>query len=421
MRVPDISFFDTFIKYDRIREKDIERYTQQLASGKKILTPSDNIVDNVRSLRFKKLTADLQSYDRNIDLVKTSLDIAESTLRNIVETGQELRVDIVNILNTGVLDYEDAQIYKDFFQSMRDYIIKQANVTIGDTRIFGGVKSQVDPFDERGIYQGEFLDTTVPVAKGVELNTTFIGKDYLGTIPSGVWVDTNSNNLVDTNEVSYKIGIVKAIDDIIQIIDQGDISRLSAYFSDMGYTSPTDNIVGTGETGVFTISYGSTSFDVAYDDTMTLSDLVDAINSNPSNVDAEGNRLVEAFVFQDKDGVYRLGLSGQSPDINISVLDTSGSLQKRIGEVRRILDTFDKGFEQISQHRSMIGTQINVADNLKEINQQQIVELQDLISKLEDADYAGTIAELEKAKTAYEALLASISQNKDLSLLKYFR
>ncbi len=421
MRVPDISFFDTFIKYDKIREKDIERYTQQLASGKKILTPSDNIVDNVRSLRFKKLTADLQSYDRNIDLVKTSLDIAESTLRNIVETGQELRVDIVNILNTGVLDYEDAQIYKDFFQSMRDYIIKQANVTIGDTRIFGGVKSQVDPFDERGIYQGEFLDTTVPVAKGVELNTTFIGKDYLGTIPSGVWVDTNSNNLVDTNEVSYKIGIVKAIDDIIQIIDQGDISRLSAYFSDMGYTSPTDNIVGTGETGVFTISYGSTSFDVAYDDTMTLSDLVDAINSNPSNVDAEGNRLVEAFVFQDKDGVYRLGLSGQSPDINISVLDTSGSLQKRIGEVRRILDTFDKGFEQISQHRSMIGTQINVADNLKEINQQQIVELQDLISKLEDADYAGTIAELEKAKTAYEALLASISQNKDLSLLKYFR
>ncbi|WP_051654730.1 flagellar hook-associated protein FlgL [Persephonella sp. IF05-L8] len=420
MRVPDISFFDTFIKYDRIREKDIERYTQQLASGKKILTPSDNIVDNVRSLRFKKLTADLQSYNRNIDLVKTSLDIAESTLRNIVETGQELRVDIVNILNTGVLDYEDAQIYKDFFQSMRDYIIKQANVTIGDTRIFGGVKSQVDPFDERGIYQGEFLDTTVPVAKGVELNTTFIGKDYLGTIPSGVWVDTNSNNLVDTNEVSYKIGIVKAIDDIIQIIDQGDISRLSAYFSDMGYTSPTDNIVGTGETGVFTISYGSTSFDVAYDDTMTLSDLVDAINSNPSNVDAEGNRLVEAFVFQDKDGVYRLGLSGQSPDINISVLDTSGSLQKRIGEVRRILDTFDKGFEQISQHRSMIGTQINVADNLKEINQQQIVELQDLISKLEDADYAGTIAELEKAKTAYEALLASISQNKDLSLLKYF-
>ncbi|WP_457642021.1 flagellar hook-associated protein FlgL [Persephonella sp.] len=420
MRIPDISFFDTFIKYDRLKEKDIEKYTKQLASGKKNLVPSDNTVDTVRSLRFKKLSDDIQTFNRNIDLVKTSLDIAESTLGNIVETSKELRVDIVNILNIGVLDYEDAQIFRDFFQSMRDYIIKQANTSIGDARLFGGVKSQIDPFDQKGIYQGEFVDTTVPVAPGVELNTTFIGKDYLGTIPSGVWVDTNSNNIVDPNEVSYKIGVVKAIDDILQIIDQGDLSKLPAYYSDMGYTSPTDNIVGAGESGNLTISYGSSSFTVAYDSTMTLNDLVNAINTNPSNTDPDGNRLVEAFVFQDKDGVYRLGLSGKDPDINISVSDSSGSLSKRLGETRRILETFDLGFNKVSQHRSMIGTQINIADDLKIMSQQQDLEIQNLISKLEDADYAEVISELEKAKTAYQALLASIAQNKDLSLLKYF-
>ena len=420
MRIPDIAFFDTFIKYDRIREKDLERYTRELASGKKILTPSDNTVDNVRSLRFKRLSEDIQTFNRNIDLVKTSLDIAESTLGDIVETSKEVRVDIVNILNTGVLDYEDAQIFKDYFQSMRNYIIKQANVSIGDSRIFGGVKSQIDPFDQRGIYQGEFVDTTVPVAPGVELNTTFIGKDYLGTIPSGVWVDSNSNNTVDPDEVSHKIGVVKAVDDILQIIDQGDLSKLPAYYSDMGYTSPADNIVGAGESGNLTINYGSSSFTVAYDSSMTLNDLVNAINTNPSNTDPDGNRLVEAFVFQDKDGIYRLGLSGKDPDINISVSDSSGSLSKRLGEIRRILETFDLGFSKVSQHRSIIGTQINVADDLKMIGQQQYVELQNLISKLEDADYAGAITELEKARTAYQALLASIAQNKDLSLLKYF-
>ena len=420
MRIPDIAFFDTFIKYDRIREKDLERYTRELASGKKILTPSDNTVDNVRSLRFKRLSEDIQTFNRNIDLVKTSLDIAESTLGDIVETSKEVRVDIVNILNTGVLDYEDAQIFKDYFQSMRNYIIKQANVSIGDSRIFGGVKSQIDPFDQRGIYQGEFVDTTVPVAPGVELNTTFIGKDYLGTIPSGVWVDSNSNNTVDPDEVSHKIGVVKAVDDILQIIDQGDLSKLPAYYSDMGYTSPADNIVGAGESGNLTINYGSSSFTVAYDSSMTLNDLVNAINTNPSNTDPDGNRLVEAFVFQDRDGVYRLGLSGKDPDINISVSDSSGSLSKRLGEIRRILETFDLGFDKVSQHRSIIGTQINVADDLKMIGQQQYVELQNLISKLEDADYAGAITELEKARTAYQALLASIAQNKDLSLLKYF-
>jgi len=415
MRIPDIAFFDTFIKYDRLREKDLERYTKELASGKKILTPSDNTVDNVRSLRFKKLKSDIETYNRNIDLVKTNLDIAENTLGNVVEAGKETRVDIINLMNYGVLDYEDARIFRDYLQSMRDYMIEQANISVGDARIFGGVKSQSDPFDYRGIYQGEFVDTTVPVAPGVELNTTFVGKDYLGTIPSGVWVDTDADNTVDPNEVSHKIGMVKAIDDIIQIIDSGNLNRLHSYISDLGYNNPTDAVVGTGESGTLNISYGSINISVSYNDTTTLNDLVNAINTAPTN-----NGNVEAFVFQDRDGVYRLGLLGKDKNMNISVSDSSGALLKRTGELRRILDTFDKGFEGVSQHRSLVGTQINVADNIKTMNEQQQVEFEDLISKIEDADYAGVIAKLEQSRTAYQALLASIAQNKDLSLLKFY-
>ncbi|WP_457639913.1 flagellar hook-associated protein FlgL [Persephonella sp.] len=421
MRIPDIAFFDTFIKYDRLREKDLDRYTRELASGKKILTPSDNTVDNVRSLRFKRLTSDIQTYNRNIDMVKTTLDVAESTLGDIVETGKEIRVDIVNVLNIGVLDSEDAQILSDYFQSMRNYIVKQANISVGDTRLFGGVKSQIDPFDHRGIYQGELVDTTVPVASGVELNTTFVGKDYLGTIPSGVWIDSNANNVVDPDEVSYKIGMVKAVDDILQIIDSGDLTRLHGYYSDMGYNSPTDTVVGVGESGTLNITYGNTTISVNYDDTTTLNDLVNAINTDPANTDADGNPLVTAYVFEDRDGVFRLGVLGSNTDMNISFEDTSGALFKRTGDMRRILDTFDLGFDGVSRYRSIVGTQINVADSLKTMNDQQIVEFSNLVSKLEDADYASAIAQLEKAKTAYEALLATIAQNKDLSLLKFYK
>ncbi|WP_457642738.1 flagellar hook-associated protein FlgL [Persephonella sp.] len=421
MRIPDIAFFDTFIKYDRLREKDLDRYTRELASGKKILTPSDNTVDNVRSLRFKRLTNDIETYNRNIDLVKTNLDIAESTLGDIVETGKEVRVEILNLMNTGVLDYEDAQIFSDYLTSMRDYIINKANISVGDTRLFGGVKSQIDPFDHRGIYQGELVDTTVPVASGVELNTTFVGKDYLGTIPSGVWVDSNANNVVDPDEVSYKIGMVKAIDDVLKIIEDGNLYRLDAYYTDMGYNSPTDPVVGTGESGTLNITYGDTTISVNYDDTTTLNDLVNAINTNPANTDENGNPLVEAYVFEDSDGVFRLGILGQSPDMNIQFEDTTGALTKRVGSFRRILDTFDEGFDGVSRYRSIIGTQINVADNIKMQNQQQLVEFSNLISKLEDTDYAGVISELEKSKTAYEALLATIAQNKDISLLNFFK
>ena len=73
------------------------------------------------------------------------------------------------------------------------------------------------------------------------------------------------------------------------------------------------------------------------------------------------------------------------------------------------------------QHRSIIGEQIVVADSIKEQNETLRVDFSNLISKLEDTDYAGAISHLEKAKTAYEATLASIMQNKDLSLLKFYK
>ncbi|WP_457644627.1 flagellin N-terminal helical domain-containing protein [Persephonella sp.] len=321
MRIPDISFFDTFIKYDRLREKDIERYTKELASGKKLLTPSDNTIDTVRSLRFKRLNNDIETYNRNIDLVKGTLDVAETTLGNIVNTGQEVRVEIIRLMNTGVLDYEDAQILRDYLSSMRDYIINQANVSVGDSRLFGGVKSQIDPFDPTtGVYQGETLETTVPVAKGVELNTTFNGEAYLG-------VNTNTG----------KMAMIDAIDEIIAIIDGASASP------------PTRSL--------------------------------EEINTATINVTVDG---------------------------------------KDYGNVT-ILEAFDIGLSKIMQQRSKIGEQMVIADNLKIQNDTMKVNFSELISKLEDADYAGVIAELEKSKTAYEALLASISQNKDLSLLKFIK
>ena len=519
MRVPDIAFYNTFIRNNEIKESKLAKYTNQLSSGKKILVPSDNTVDTVKAQRLRRITDTIETYNRNMDQVQTILDVAESTLGNIVDASQEARVHIVQVLNTGVMDAEDAQILKDYFQSVRNYIVKQANISIGDSRLFGGVKAQKDPFNDKAIYQGETLETKVPVSKGVELNTTFNGIEYLGTLNSGVYDTT-------TDSAQQKIGVVKALDDIINIIDSkplniykskngfksvdtpiasssgtltitygsstfsinydagtklqeivdainnspsnpgvaafvykgddgryylglagsdgktdvivsdsggvisnigemesiGDIVKLHGYYSEMGYNSSTDALVAPTESGTLTINYGGQTFSINYDgDTAdntnpsTLEELVFAINKSPDNPG------VMAYVYQDSDGTYRLGLLGQEPDKQISISDNTGALSKRIGNVEAILDTFDKGFNKVAQGRSRIGTQINVIEDFRPQNEYLQVAFSELISKFEDADYVSVIAELEKTRTAYEALLASFNQNKDLSLLNFLK
>jgi len=202
MRITDLIKYDNYIKNDQIRQNEIEKYSKQIATGKKLLSPSDDTVATVASLRLKTINQNIDTYLRNMDFVLNVLDQAESTLSNISKAGQELRVEIIRLLNTGVLDKEDAKVLRDYFVNMKDYIIKQANYSIGDTRIFGGVKSQTDPFAPDGTYQGETTETKVPVAPGVELNTTFNGKVYLG-------VNNDSNKMI----------MAEAIDKIVSIID----------------------------------------------------------------------------------------------------------------------------------------------------------------------------------------------------------
>jgi len=322
MRIADIMKIDTYVKYDRIRQEELEKYNKQIASGKKVLVPSNDVIASVSALRLKKYNAEIDSFLRNMDFVSNIQSLAESALDNVVKAGQEVRVEIVRLLNTGVLDKEDANIIKEYLTSMRDYIIKEANISIGDTRLFGGVKSQTDPFDSNGVYQGDNIETTAPVAKGTELNTTFDGSKYFG-------VDTANGN---------KMAIVEAIDKIIEIIDGASASP------------PTNSL---GELNSYTFS-------------------------------------------------------------NVTV---NGKTYNNV----KILELFDIGLNTVMQYRSVIGSQMKVINDIKTQYQSNKVNNNELISNLEDADMPESITKLYQVQTAYQALIASYNQNKDLSLLKYYK
>ncbi|BAF69758.1 flagellar hook-associated protein FlgL [Nitratiruptor sp. SB155-2] len=411
MRISTLGVFNRYLSNITKYQNKIERYSNELSSGKKVFVPSDAPVDNSRALQLKSLAKEIDGYMRNIDLASNSMSIAETSLKNVSEAALDARVDIVQLLNTGVLDSEDANIFKDYLQNVRDYIISQSNVRIGSNYLFGGEDSKTVPFDENGFYQGSSVEVSVPVAKATEVVTKFNGENYLSTIQSGT-----------LNDKKQKIGLVKAIDDIIAIIEDGEIYKLHGKNSELGYLSPNDALISSTETaGTITINYKDVTLNIDYDsDTTdstnpsTLQELVDAINNAPAN-----NGNITAYTFTDKDGIVRLGFAGKETDKDIEVTIT-GDLQNHLGGFQYILDEFDQGFEGVERHRGMIGVQEQLVDNLKEQHENFKVNYNDLASKFEDSDYAEAIVNLEKAKTTYQATLASFMQNKELSLLKYF-
>ncbi len=295
MRVSNNQIYDSFLRYDKTRQADIARYTNQIASGKRILNPSDDIVSVAKSLKVKESAKEIDGYLRNITTVKNREITAQTALTNIYDAAQDARVEIVRLLNHGVLDQEDAQVIDDYLQGLKKYIIDQANTKIGDVYLFSGTKSDTKPFNSDGSYNGNEETQTVPVSKGYEVDATFNGKEALGVLDG-------------------KIKVVEILDNIHDKIQAGTL------------------------TGI--------------DNTM--------------------------------------------------------------------LEAFDKGMDEISKHRSFIGNQQKSVEDFKLQHEAFKTMYNDMISSFEDADITKAVAKLEQSKVAYEASMAVFSQNKDLSLLKYF-
>ena len=312
LRVSTGELYDLFLKYDRIKSSQIKESQEKLASGKSILRPSDSPVDYARLLRLDRFVERLDRFNRNADLVKANMDTAESALASTVQTLEAARVKIIQVLNTGALNGEDAKTLSDYFRSVRDYVIQMGNEKVGDAYLFGGVKTQVPPFASDGTYQGETVETTVPVANGVEVSTNYNGENYFGV-----------------DRLTGKITVVEVLDQIIGYVESGELSKLNS--------------------ATITVDLG------------------------------DGPKTVS------------------------------------------LLEAFDEGLSKIMTYRSILGTQIAVVNDLKTQNEAVALHAKELRSKIGDADFAQVVSQYDKAKTAYQALLATYADLKQLSLLNFMK
>ena len=314
MRVSTLAIFNRYEGNIIKRENKIEKYSQILSSGKKIINPSDAPVQNDRILKLKSLQSRIDGYIKNIDNLTNNQEFATATFNNLAETAQEGRVEIVQLLNIGVFDEEDANIIDKFLQDIKKYMITEANKKVGDTYLFSGESTTTKPFSEDGTYNGSTKETEVPVAHSIQMNINFNGKEKLGVY-----------NIEDIASGTQKeqMAIIAAIDKIHEIIQSKDLSQL------------------------------------------------------------------------------------HKPQFKID------------GKEYTVLELFDTGYNKILQERSLLGTQMKTAQDIKEQHQFKKLTLNELTSKLEDADFTKVISDLQKSQVSYQALLAVFSQNKQISLLNY--
>ena len=160
----------------------------QIATGKKISAPSQDVVAYNRLSAIKQTNADSKAYASNVSLAQSLLQQSDTTLTSIgnqLQRAAELTTQAAN----GTLNDANRKTIAIELQSIRDDLVSLAGTT--DARgqpLFGtasGGSAVVQAADGTVSFGGTGEISAIPVADGTDIQATDSAQRVFGNLPDG--------------------------------------------------------------------------------------------------------------------------------------------------------------------------------------------------------------------------------------------
>jgi flagellar hook-associated protein 3 FlgL len=386
------------------KQTELSNTSNQMGSGKRVLTPSDDPVASSMAFNAKNKLADITQYGKNIDYARKSMRTTESTLGHIHDRLQRVR-QLAVAANNDALDTDGRKTLGLEIGEITGQLERLMNSRDeSDNYIFSGSKSKTEPFvkqaDGSYAYQGDSTERDIQVS-----DTTFISPFVSG---STAFLDIDNTQQIR----SYALN-ENSSEDVIGV--SGSTAYLDA--NQIGeYTLEFD-----GTDWSITTPHGQSITDFNEDGTADLADLEDYVNKTWGTVSLTepaapqaGDQFVVVFDNSKEDmltGLQRLG----------RVLQEFDGEQYQKDGISDAVAQADAWLASVADARSIIGTRENGMDTQKANNDDLQLYLKENVSNLEDLDYAEATGRFMLQQTALTASQQTFSQISQLSLFNYIR
>jgi flagellar hook-associated protein 3 FlgL len=161
---------------------ELNKYQQQLTSGKTISRPSDSPTGTNTSMLTRRSIADNDQQARNITDGTAVLGATDAALQDMLIQTQKVRDLTVQALNSGAGNPDTRQAIASQVTGLRESMLSQANQVVAGRPLFGGVTSGTRAYDDDGVYVGvggTAAMPAVPVGRRVS-STETIRADITG-------------------------------------------------------------------------------------------------------------------------------------------------------------------------------------------------------------------------------------------------
>jgi len=387
------------------QQAQLSHTQQQLASGKKLLTPADDPVASTLALGFDQISNNNTQYTQNGTYAQNSLQLESTTLSSVQTTLQQLREQVVSGLNSTMSTADRQSIAQQMSQEFQQ-LQSLANTTDGaGNYIFAGGNSTTQPYTgdvNSGVtYVGGQQQQYLQISGANQVATNDPGSAVFGNIT------TNSGNS------SISSGITVGGTGNGSIAAPGDTGpgQLTLTY-DAANSQFKVSISGSSKTASpSTIAYNPAT-DSGNTQTLTLSDgttLQFAISGTPSQGD--NLRITDS--------------SAGVPTVSTGAMDAFSIAGKAVTDMQNgtpdgtSLDQIDALISRISTVQAKVGGRLNAITNQQSINSDYNTQLAQTKASLTDLDYASAVGKMNTQMTGLQAAMKSYTQVQGLSLFNY--
>jgi flagellar hook-associated protein 3 FlgL len=428
----------------------LEDLRLQAATGKKLNRPSDDpaAIRPVLSARTQ-----IRSSERFIESMSTALDRLDN-LDSYMDQAENLMVSAketaINAINSSLSD-SDLITLADKVGYIKTEMMSVANAQIGGQYIFAGFEEDTPPFTEENgvvVYNGDSNIKKLETAPGEYVKTNLDGASlFLGLTDldgDGLLEQTGPNLFEELTNLERAIrGESGQVYNGSNLMPNNDIGYLDAANGD--YTpialdgAGTPLLDGGGNPIPLTFQGEVVSLQpvtTVDGDQLTIGEYNDQFD--PDIVDYSGTALGGAALDQPayvlSDGslavVDASGMPVLTDNAGVPVTDGGGSTIPLVigGDpiqlsvvpgLQSTLSTLETSADGVRSARSLMGNNAERIETSKGHMESVVIDLEQILSRYEDADLIDVITEITQTETALEAALNVTGKVGQLSILDY--
>ena len=409
MRVSTTQIFRNGIDSIQQNQVDLSRTQQQLASGRKILSPSDDPAGAVQALQLRSSVDKVEQYQRNADMLTQRLQLNETTVGAVVNGLQRVRELALQGNNATQTDESRRYIAGEIRQALGELQQLANSKDANGEYIFAGLSSFTQPFvagaGGRVEYQGDQGQRSLQISAVRQVPVGDSGFEVFMSVPNG-----NGTFFVQDDPGNSGTGVI----DAGSLVDPGAWvpDTYTIEFGDNSAGERIYQIVGAVTGNVLPAS-GDVDDAPVYRSGEAIS--FNGIQTSVQGVPEAGDRfVVEPSARRDLFGIY----AGLADALGAPV--TNGAAQARLNNaVNRALVDLDQGLGRLLDTQAALGARLNTVDTQRNINESQILQLRTNISGIEDLDYAEAISRFNLQQAALQAAQQTYVQVQRLTLFNF--